>query len=98
MNETSECNSAAKCWNNVKDYCNDNEPVCGEWSEVHGISYYEKNAQQALKICKSKDLTEPKDGWITLLKIGIYQKFILVFQLNANISTMLRIRRLINFY
>ena len=65
------CNDTLECWNNAKGYCDVNKSECGEWSEVHGISYYEKSTEQRLKICKSGNLAWPKPGWITLMKIGI---------------------------
>ena len=59
------CASNEECLNNGRIIC-DADPNC------FGIAWYNRNANQPLKICKSAVMGPKTNGWRTMMQQGFY--------------------------
>ena len=62
------CMSDYDCLENARGEC-DKNPAC------YGVSWYQNDNDQPLKLCLSGDLEPKDDGWRTMMKLGNYKSF-----------------------
>ena len=55
------CMNDADCLENARSQC-DNDPKC------YGVSWYQNNSKQKIRLCLSKEMKPKTDGWRTMMK------------------------------
>ena len=68
INGRNGCMSDYDCLENARGEC-DKNPDC------YGVSWYQNDNNQPLKLCLSGDLEPKDDGWRTMMKLGNYKSF-----------------------
>ena len=65
IDERNNCTSDVECFAIGRKICN-------VYPDCFGVSWYENNLAQPLRICRSNVMEPKTDGWRTIMKLGTY--------------------------